>query len=381
MDFSWSREQERLYAEVLEFARSELGGDGVANDRASVFPADLWKRCADFGVLGWAVPRERGGSGHDPLTVVRLMEALGRGCRDNGLAFGLGVQMWGVQNTLLHFGTERQIAKYLPGGLAGERIGAYAINEDTSGSDAFAILTSAEKDGGDYVLNGEKSLITFAPIADHAIVFARTAATAGRWGVSAFLVDAAASGFTAGPAEEWMGLRTIPFGRITLEGCRVGPTGLLGREGAGASIFGASQAWERSLVLAPQLGAMQRLLDECVDFGRNHVRGGVPIGKHQAVSHKIADLKLRLEAARLLVYRAAWLLGEGKAGLMEAALAKMYLSEAFTQVSLDAISIHGGAGYTSATTLERNLRDAIGGTIHGGAVDIQRNIVSGLLGL
>lgn len=381
MDFSWSDEQMELYASVLRFAEAELADDSVADDRSGTFPAEQWRRCADFGVLGWAVPVEHGGSGHSPLAVVHLMEAFGYGCRDNGLAFGLGVQMWGLQRTLLRFGTERQIAEYLPGSIAGNRIGAYAINEDVSGSEAFAIETSADKDGAGWVLNGEKTLISFAPIADYAIVFAKTDPSAGRWGVSAFVVDTETPGFTTLPAEEWMGLRTIPFGRIRLEDCRVDQDDVLGREGAGASIFATSQAWERSLVLAPQLGAMKRLLDECVDLARNHLRGGVPIGKHQAVSHRIADMKLRLEAARLLVYKAAWLLERDKPNLMEAALAKIHLSEAFVRSSLDAILIHGGDGYTVQKGVERNLRDAIGGTIHGGTVDIQRNIVSGLLGL
>lgn len=381
MDFSWTPDQQKLYQSVLRFAEAELAGDGVANDYASAFPADRWQSCASFGVLGWPVPRDHGGSGLPPVTVARLMEALGYGCRDNGLAFGLGTQMWGVLTTIVHFGSPHQIARYVPGTMRGERFGAYAINEDSSGSDAFGIAATAARDGRDFVLNGEKVLVTFAPMSDFAIVFARTDPSAGRWGMSAFLVDADTPGYTAHPLEPMMGLRTIPFGRITLDECRVPEDSLLGKEGAGASIFGFSQGWERSLILAPQLGAMERLLEECIHTARHRIRGGIPIGRHQAVSHRIADMKLRLETARLLLYKTAWLQGNGQPNLMEAALTKVHLGEVFVQSSLEAIAVQGGEGYTVGSGVERNLRDAIGGTIYGGTLDIQRNIVSGLLGL
>lgn len=381
MDFSWSDDERARHDEVLRFATEELADDVVARDLAGEFPADLWKRCAEFGVLGWPVPKERGGAGLPVTTVALLMEALGQGCRDNGLTFALGAQMWGVQTALLHFGSERQIDKYLAGSVDGSLQGAYGMTEEGSGSDAFGLSATAVRDGSDYVLNGEKVLITFAPIAEFAIVFARTDPEAGRWGLSAFTVDASNPGYEAHPVEDKMGLRTVPFGRLTLTDCRVSEEDLLGEPGAGASLFSFSQGWERSLVLAPQLGAMARQLDECIAFARGRVRGGAPIGKHQAVSHRVADMKLRLETARLLLYKCAWLQQGGKPNLMEAALTKNYLSEAFVQSSLDAIALHGGDGYKTANQVERDLRDAIGATVYGGTLDVQRNIIAGLLGL
>jgi alkylation response protein AidB-like acyl-CoA dehydrogenase len=381
MDFAWSEEQERLHASVVRFAEEELDCRIVERDAEGHFDTDLWRRCADFGVLGWAVPEAYGGSGYDFLTTSYLMEALGRGCPDNGLTFALGAQMWGVQTVLLHFGSEEQRASYLRRSIRGELIAAFAITEESSGSDAFAIETTAVRDGDEYVLNGEKVLITFGPIAGVAIVFAKTDPDAGRWGISAFLVDGDTPGYTAHPVEDKMGLRTVPFGRISLQDCRVPATALLGKEGAGASIFSFSQGWERSLVLAPQLGAMQRLLEESVALARKRTRAGVAIGKHQAVSHRIADMRLRLEMARLLLYKTAWLQQNDRPNLMEAALTKTYLSEAFVESSLDAVALHGGDGYKTETGIERNLRDAVGATIYGGTVDIQRNIIAGLLGL
>jgi alkylation response protein AidB-like acyl-CoA dehydrogenase len=380
MDFAWSEEQEELYASVVRFAEG-LDSRTVERDAEGVFDTALWRRCAEFGVLGWAVPEAHGGSGHDFLTTSYLMEALGYGCSDNGLTFALGAQMWGVQTVLLHFGSEEQKASYLRRSVNGELIAAFAITEETSGSDAFSIDATAVRDGDAYVLNGEKVLITFGPIAKIAIVFAKTDPGAGRWGISAFMVDADTPGYTPHEVEDKMGLRTVPFGRISLEDCRVPASGLLGKEGAGASIFSFSQGWERSLVLAPQLGAMQRVLEECVDLARRRKRAGVSIGKYQAVSHRIADMRLRLEMARLLLYKTAWLQQNERPNLMEAALTKTFLSEAFVQSSLDAIALHGGDGYKTATGVERNLRDAIGATIYGGTVDIQRNIIARLLGL
>ena len=381
MNFSWTEEQQALFQSVVEFARAELNDATVARDHAGEFSTALWQRAAEFGVLGWAAPEAVGGSGHPVLTVAYLMEALGYGCEDNGLTFGLGAQMWGVQSALLHFGDEVQIARYLPRSVNGEAIAAYAMTEEGSGSDAFGLDATAVLDGDHYVLNGEKVLITFGPIADFAIVFAKTRPEAGRWGLSAFLVDADTPGYTAHPAEAKMGLRTVPFGRLSLEDCRVPRAGLLGKEGAGASIFSYSQEWERSLVLAPQVGAMERLLEDCVNTARKTRRAGTAIGKHQAVAHRVANMRLRLETTRLLLYKTAWLQQSGGRNLMEAALAKIHLAECFSESSLDAIAIHGGAGYKTQSGIERNLRDSVGGLIYGGTVDIQRNIVSGLLGL
>lgn len=381
MVFEFSEEEERLYETVVAFCNEHLQYDIISHDAEGTFPRDAWQRCADFGVLAWPVPLELGGKALPVTTVAHLMEGIGYACEDNGLAFALGAQIWGVQTALLHFGNEAQVRKYLPASIGGKLIGAYAITEEGSGSDAFGMAATAEPDGEGYVINGEKVLVTFAPIADYAIVFAKTDASAGRWGISAFLVDNDTPGYMAHPVEPKMGLRTVPIGRISLEDCRVPATALLGKPGAGASLFNYSQGWERSLVLAPHLGAMRRLLDQCIEVARNRRRAGVPIGKHQAVSHRIAEMKLRLETARLLLYKTAWLQQNGKANLMEAALTKMYLSECLTQSSMDAIAIHGGEGYLTAAGIERNLRDALGATIYGGTTDLQRNIVAGLLGL
>jgi len=380
MDFDSSDTQQRLRADVVQFARQVLNPRFEEVGEAG-FDPEMWRRCAEFGVLGWFAPEAHGGAGHGVVTTAGLMEALGYGCVDNGLAFGLGTQIWGFQKTLLEVGTPEQLSRYLGPSIRGELLGSLGMTEASSGSDAFGIQARAVRDGDDWVLEGEKIFIGFAPRAEVCVVFARTDPEAGRWGISAFLVEADTPGYAVEPAPEHVGLRRVPPGRITLEGCRIPADRLLGREGAGAGIFNLHASWERSMVLAPQLGAMKRQLEACVEVARTRTRAGTPIGKHQAVSHRIADMKLRLELARLLFYRTARLLEEGHSATLETALTKTFLSEAFVQSSQDAIAVHGGAGYQAATGLGRDLRDALGATIYAGTMDIQRNIIAGLLGL
>ncbi len=381
MDFSRSSEVELKYKQTRDFASAELNGDVIERDSNSVFPIELWKRCAEHGVLSWFMPEAYGGGGHSALTTSYLLEALGHGCCDNGLTFALGAQLWSVQKSILQFGTTDQIERYLPGFMKGTIKGAFAITENGSGSDAFALTTTAQRDGDSYVLNGEKCMITLAPVADVAIIFAVTNPDAGQWGLSSFLVDTRTKGLRQSDNIPKMGLRTVPFGNITLNNCRVPVTCLLGSEGSASSIFNYSQSWERSLVLAPQLGAMQRLIDQSITFSKQRMRSGQSIGKFQSISHRIANMRIRLETSRLLLYKTAWLLDTGKQSVTEAAIAKTHISEAFVATCSDAIAIHGGSGYLTETEVERQSRDALGATIYGGTVDIQRNIISGMLGV
>ena len=381
MTFARSAEDEKAYEQTKSFATEVLNDDVIGRDHISEFPRDLWQACAEHGVLGWFMPKELGGSGHSASTSSFLFEALGHGCWDNGLTFALGAQLWSLQKAILQFGTPEQIQEHLPASIKGEKSGAFAITEAGSGSDAFALETTATRDGDDFVLNGEKCMITLAPVADVALIFAFTDPKAGPWGISAFVVDTSSEGCILSDNIPKMGLRTVPFGNITLTECRVPADNLLGKEGSASSIFNYSQSWERSLVLAPQLGAMQRLIEKSVAFAKQRKRSGQSIGKYQAISHRIANMRIRLETSRLLQQKAAFLLDEDRQSITESAIAKTHISEAFVQTCHDAIAIHGGAGYLTENALERQSRDALGATIYGGTVDIQRNIISRMLGL
>jgi alkylation response protein AidB-like acyl-CoA dehydrogenase len=381
MDFSLSAEQHELKAAAAAFARDKLNEDLGKREESGEFPMEAWRACARFGIQGLPVPSELGGGGSDILTTVLVMEALGYGCGDNGLIFSLNAQMWSLELPLVKFGTPAQQQAYLPGLMSGELIGVHAMTEPDSGSDAFSMRTRAERQGDHYLLNGTKLYITNAPVADVVLVFAALPGRPRPTNISAFLVDKGTPGFTVSRNLEKMGLRTSPMGEVVLADCLVPAAQRLGPDGAGTVIFNSSMAWERSCILAGALGAMQRQLEMSVEYARARKQFGQAIGKFQSVANKVADMYLRLEASRLLIYQAAWLAQQGQPALAEAAAAKVFASEAWVQSSLDAIQIHGAYGYMKEAGIERDLRDAVAGTIYSGTSEIQRVILARMLGL
>lgn len=381
MDFSWTKEQLALKEEVIKFAQDELNHNISEREQQNIFPVEDWKKCAEFGIQGLAIPREYGGRGYDPLTTILIMEGLGYGCWDNGLPFALNSQMWSFQPAILKFGSEAQKQKYLPPVCRGEIIGAFGITEPETGSDSYAMQTSATKAEGGYLLNGRKSYITLAPVADVAVVFATIKPELGRWGISAFIVERGSQGFSTSPVRDKMGLRTTPMGDLIFKDCFVPVENRLSSEGAGVSLFTTAMESERGYIFASQLGAMQRQLETAIHYARERKAFGQAIGKFQSVSNRIAEMKLRLELARMLLYKVAWLEEQGQPLLLDAAMAKLYLSETFVDSSLDAIRLHGAKGYVTEYEIERDLRDGVGGLIYSGTSDIQRNIMAKLLGL
>ena len=381
MDFSFTDEQLAFKETVIKFAQKELNDDLAERDKAGELSLQSWRKCAEQGILSLAIPEEYGGTGADIVTTMLVMEGLGYGCRDNGLIFAMNAQMWSVQHPILTFGTEAQKQKYLPSFCSGDLIGAHAMSEPDSGSDAYGLRTRAERVDGGYVLNGTKMFVTNAPVADVALVFATIDPARRLAGITAFLVEASTPGYNVSRSLDKMGLRTSPMGEIVLQDCFVPEENRLGAVGAGSSIFNDSMEWERSCILGSHIGAMERQLEQCIRYARERRQFGQPIGKFQSVSNRIADMKLRLETARLILYKIAWLKKMGKSAVMEAALAKLYLSESYVQSSMDAIRTLGGYGYMTDFEVERDLRDAIGGTIYSGTSDIQRLIIARLLGL
>ncbi len=381
MEFSLSAEQRELKEAAAAFARAKLNQDLAKREEAGEFPLEAWQACARFGIQGLPVPAELGGGGSDLLTAVLVMEALGYGCHDNGLIFSLNAQMWSLELPLVKFGTPEQQRAYLPGLVSGDLIGVHAMTEPDSGSDAFSMRARAERHGDHYLLSGTKLYITNAPVADVVLVFAAHPGRPRLGGISAFLVESGTPGFSVSRSLEKMGLRTSPMGEVVLDGCLVPAGRRLGPEGAGMAIFNSSMEWERSCILASAVGTMQRQLETCVGYARARKQFGQAIGKFQSVAGKVADMYLRLEAARLLIYQAAWLKQQGRPALAEAAAAKLFTSEAWVASSLDAIQIHGAYGYMRESGIERDLRDAVAGTIYSGTSEIQRVVLSRMLGL
>jgi alkylation response protein AidB-like acyl-CoA dehydrogenase len=381
VNFDLTQEQVELRERVIRFARETLNENVIQRDRDAVYSRELLKKCADFGIQGSAVPEQYGGSNLDIFSTMLRMEGLGYGCKDNGLIFAVNGQMWTVQMPILRFGTDEQKATYLPKLCSGEWIGANSVTEPDAGSDAFSLNTSARLEGDHYVLNGNKTFSTMAPAADVFIVYATVDKRKGFMGVTAFIVERTFPGFRVGRTISKMGLRTAPFGEIHIEDCRVPAKNLLSKEGNGSAIFEDTVEWERACILAGFLGGMERQLEQCIKHATTRKQFGKSIGKNQSVANKIVDMKVRLETARLLLYKVAWTKQTKGKAVTDAAMAKLYVSEAWKASSLDAVQIHGGYGYTTEYEVERELRDAIGSTLYSGTSEIQRNIIARFLGL
>jgi alkylation response protein AidB-like acyl-CoA dehydrogenase len=310
------------------------------------------------------------------VPIAIALEALGSVCEDNGLLFSLNAQMWSAEIPLIRFGTEAQKRRYLPSLCDGSMIGVQGVTEPGTGSDALAMTTHADRDGSGYLLNGTKTFITNAPVADVFVVFAVTDPASGFAGLSAFLVDREMQGLTVGMPFRKMGLRTSPMSELSFVDCHIPEGSRLGPEGAGMAIFNGSMEWERIFILATAVGTMQRQLERCIGYARERRQFGLPIAAFQAVSHKIVDMKVRCDTARLLLYHTAWLKGRKRSITLESAMTKLYLSESFVASSMDALQVHGAYGYMEESGLERDVRDALGSRIYSGTSQIQRNLIA-----
>lgn len=373
-------EQAEFYDSVHRFGRS-LPDDIREREPREEFSREAWDRIAEFGIHGLPVPEELGGGGADVVTTMLGLEALGYAYRDNGLVFSINAHMWTSEIPLWTFGTPDQQRRWLPQLCSGRSIGCHTITEPEAGSDAFGMRSTAQRVPDGFVLNGRKTFITNAPIADLFIVFAREGEGIGPFGISAFLVEAGTAGLVVGKPSEKMGLRTSPMADVYLEDCFVSESSMLGGSGHGGEIFQTSMRWERACIMASQVGVMRRTMEACVAYARQRRQFGKPIAKFESVADKIANMKIAVDAARALVLRVGWLMDNGRDAMTEAAVAKAFVSEASVRTHLDAVQIHGGYGYMSDFGVERDLRDAIGGTIYSGTSEIQRRVIARGLGL
>jgi len=373
--------QAKLYDKAVCFARKQLDADITTSDRYGIFYKNGWRKCADFGLLRMAIAKNLGGEGASFSDLIVVMEGLGYGCEDLGLLFSLSAHLWTVTLAIATHGTASQQARFLPGLMDGTRIGANASTEEEAGSDVFAMQTWAVRDGDSYILNGSKMYITNAPIADLCVVYATLDPALGPLGVTAFLVETTNPGMKVSLPLQKMGMCTAQMGKITFNNCRIAGDALLGREGRGMMIFENAMEYERGCILATALGAMQRRLEACIEHARTRRQFGQPIGKNQAISHRIADMKVNLDAGRELVYRIGRLKDKNSRATLEAACAKLFVSETYAKLSFDALRIYGAKGYLAGNSAERGMRDSLASLIYSGTSDIQRNIIASELGL
>ncbi|MDR7417512.1 MAG: acyl-CoA dehydrogenase [Armatimonadota bacterium] len=369
-----SDEHRMIQATVREFAARELLPIAADLDQRPRYPADVVAKAADLGLMGMMVPEEYGGQGLDPLAYVIAQEELAR--VSAGFQTIVTVNNSLVCDPILQFGTEEQRRRYLPGLASGRTLGCYCLTEPTAGSDAMSLRASAVLRDGEWVLSGTKVFVTNGVEADLCVVYARTEDTKGARGISAFLVEKSFPGVTVGKVEHKLGIRCSSTAEVVFDECRVPADNLLGQRGDGGKIALATLDGGRIGIAAQALGIARASLEDATAYVRQRHQFGAPVATFQAVRWALADMATRLEAARLLTYRAAALRAAGQPHAREAAMAKLAASETAMFAAHKAVQLFGGYGYIQEYAVERYFRDAKITEIYEGTSEIQRMVIS-----
>jgi butyryl-CoA dehydrogenase len=374
MDFELTDEQQLIREAVREFAETEVTPIAAELDRQHRFPPELLPRLAEMNLMGMPYPEKEGGAGADYVSYVISIEELSRACATTGVIVSAHTSLatWPI----FKFGTQAQKDQYLNDMASGRRLGAFALTEPAAGTDAGAGTATATMHADGYALNGSKMFITNAPYADVYVAFAKTDPERGTRGMSAFIVEKDTPGFSVGEAEHKLGIRGSSTPPVYFSDCRVPRDALLGGEGDGFKIAMATLDGGRIGIAAQALGIAQAALDASVAYAKERVQFGKPIATLQAIQWMIADMATEIDAARLLVYRAASCVDNGRPYSTEGAMAKLFASEVATRVAGKAIQIHGGYGYTESYPVERNYRDAKITEIYEGTSEVQRMVIA-----
>jgi len=361
---------------------ADLSDDHIGWDQRSEFPWSKWQLIKDSGILGLPFPGELGGSDQDLTTTMKTLETLGYSCEDAGLNMAVSTQIVSTGIPLLRFGTIAQKQRYLPRICSGDMICAHAITEPGGGSDAFGMATTVEVQGDHYILNGKKTLITNGPIADLFVIYAMTNRNLGALGGgSVFLVERGNPGFKTGAPIPKMGLRTLQLSELEFDHCKLSADSLIGKVGLGFPILEYVMKWEILCGFAINVGEMQRRLEKCIDYAKKRKQFGQSIGSFQAVAHKIVEMQVGVTTSREQLYRTALKVQKKENATIDLAIAKLITSEANVQSALNAVQIFGGKGYLVEHGIEKELRNAIAGTIYSGTSEIQRNKIASMLGI
>ncbi|MEW6261581.1 MAG: acyl-CoA dehydrogenase family protein [Thermodesulfobacteriota bacterium] len=380
MDFALTEEQLMFKEQVYKFAKKEIAPRAQEFDLKAEFDWESWRKLGEFGILGLHFPEELGGAGADVMTSVLAAEALGEAGVDGGLSLSYGAHTYLCADTIYVHGTEEQRRKYVPRLASGEWVGCMGLTEPGAGSDAANLKTRAERKGDAWVLNGGKMFITNGSIADVAVIYAKTDPAAGHQGISAFIVEKGTPGFSVSRNLHKMGCRASPTSVLAFEDCVLPADNLLGREGQGFLMSMQTVEWDRSTLLAPFLGGISFAINKCARYAQEREQFGRPIASFQAIKHKLAEMKIFLEAARGLVYRIAWCKDQGRPlNHLEAAVAKLFIGDWSMGPANDAVTLHGGYGYCHEYDVERIFRDSRLAAIGGGTSEIQRVIISRLM--
>lgn len=373
MNFQLTEEQEMLRKMVQDFARKEVEPTAAERDEEERFDRAIFDKMAELGLTGIPWPEEYGGIGADYVSYVIAVEELSRVCASTGVTLSahLSLASWPIYK----YGTEEQKKNFLYRLATGEALGAYALSEPGAGSDVASMRTTAKLDGDHYVLNGSKVWITNGGVADIYVVFAKTDVDAHHKGISAFIVEKGTEGFTFGKKEKKLGIRSSPTTELIFENCRVPKENLLGAEGEGFKVAMTTLDGGRNGIAAQAVGIAQGALDAATNYAKEREQFGKPIAHNQGISFKLADMATDVEAARLLTYQAAWLESEGLPYGKASAMSKLFAGDAAMRITVDAVQIFGGYGYTKDYPVERYMRDAKITQIYEGTQEVQRLVI------
>jgi alkylation response protein AidB-like acyl-CoA dehydrogenase len=378
MDFSFTKEQRLLNDAMEEFARGVIAPGVDEREEKGEFSYEIWGKLSEIGLTGLCIPEEYGGGGADAVSSLIAMQALARGGNDASLGNSLSAHLFLCAMPIAELGTEEQKRKYLPRMASGEWIGGLGLTEPEAGSDAAALQTWAKKEGDDYILNGSKTFISNAPIADILVVVASTDLSKKADALNLFIVEKTFQGYSAGPPLKKHCLHSSPTGEVFFDDCRVPVKNMLGKENEGFRAMLTSLGWER-IALASLVGLMEADLKLCLDYAKKRKQFDQPIGKFQQVQAMLAEMRMDLEAARWLTFHLAWEKDQNKNIGLDAAITKTFVTEAGLRNSLKAVQIFGGYGTMREYPIGRNLWNWKTATIGGGTSQIQRNIIGRML--
>ncbi len=377
MNFQLTDEQEMLRKMVRDFAKKDVEPTAAERDEEERFDRDIFDKMAELGLTGIPWPEEYGGIGADYVSYVIAVEELSRVCASTGVTLSahLSLASWPIYK----YGNEEQKKTFLYRLATGEALGAYALSEPGAGSDVVSMKTVAKEDGDHYILNGSKVWITNGGVADIYIVFAKTDNDAKHKGISAFIVEKGTEGFTFGKKEKKLGIRSSPTTELIFENCRIPKENMLGAEGDGFKIAMTTLDGGRNGIAAQALGIAQGALDASVDYAKEREQFGKPIAVNQGISFKLADMATEIEASRLLTYQAAWLESEGQPYGKASAMSKLFAGDAAMRITVEAVQVFGGYGYTKDYPVERYMRDAKITQIYEGTNEVQRMVIGRML--
>jgi len=377
MQLELNEQQKMIQKMVREFAEKEIAPIAAELDEKEEYPTKTLEKMAKLGLLGTIIPTEYGGAGLDTVSYTIVVEEISRKCASTGVIISVHNSL--VAWPIMKYGTEEQKKKYLPILAKGEKIGAFAATEPNAGSDLGAMQTTSVLKGDKYVINGDKTFITSGSDAGIIIVFAVTDKSAGPKGISAFIVESDFKGYKVGSIYEKMGINASGTAELIFENMEVPKENLLGKEGEGFKIALSTLDVGRIGIAAQAVGIAQAALDESIEYSKQRQQFGRPIAKFQAIQWMIADMATHIEAARYLVYNAAYKKDKGERISKEAAMAKLFASETAMDIVIKAVQIHGGYGYTKEYTVERLFRDAKITEIYEGTSEVQRMVIAGSL--